>query len=287
MRKIVVPTDFSDNALLAATFAVNIAAIFGATIYLLHAMDAATDPILEPIALDSEYLEKYTRQEFDRLRAFRNRITEQHPQVSVELRLSKGLAAGAILEIARKEQAELIVMGTHGSGALKEFFAGGVTSAVIAGSKVPVIAIPPDYRYRKPGALMLATRKFEEDKPALSILIELAEGFKAPVDIVSLADEGESPAEQYADVTWRLNHYLEFLQRGYPYINFRIHQLEGNDLQESIERYCTQHNVRMVAVISHPRSFIDKLCRRNNTRRTVFHSHIPVLVLPAPVTVES
>lgn len=61
MRKIVVPTDFSNNAMLAAIYAAGIAAEFGATIYVLHAMDAATDPILEPVALDTKFLENYTR----------------------------------------------------------------------------------------------------------------------------------------------------------------------------------------------------------------------------------
>lgn len=162
--------------MLAAIYAAGIAAEFGATIYVLHAMDAATDPILEPVALD--------------------------------------------------------------------------------------------------------TKKFEEGKGPLSGLIELAEIFMAPVHVVSFIDEGEGQAGQYLDVTWHLNHYLEFLQRSFPNVTFLIHLLEGNDLQESIDEYCRQQNVDLVAVLSHPRSLIDKLCRRNNSRRTVFHSHVPVLVLP-------
>lgn len=73
MRKIVVATDFSDNAMNAAACAAGIAAEYGAAVYLLHAMDAATDPILEPAALDTAFLEKYTRKEFDRLRSARQR----------------------------------------------------------------------------------------------------------------------------------------------------------------------------------------------------------------------
>ncbi|MBN8853735.1 MAG: hypothetical protein BGO55_11570 [Sphingobacteriales bacterium 50-39] len=280
MRKIVVPTDFSNNAMLAAIYAAGIAAKFGATIYVLHAMDAATDPILEPVALDTKFLENYTREEFDRLRFVRNRIIEENPQLKIELRLTKGMAADAILSFSQKEQADLIVMGAHGSGALKEFFIGSVTSDIIARSKVPVTAVPPEYQFREPGALLLATKKFEEGKGPLSGLIELAEIFKAPVHVVSFIDEGEGQAGQYLDVTWHLNHYLEFLQRSFPNVTFLIHLLEGNDLQESIDEYCRQQNVDLVAVLSHPRSLIDKLCRRNNSRRTVFHSHVPVLVLP-------
>lgn len=266
--------------MLAATYAANIAAKFGATIYLLHSMDAATDPILEPVALDTKFLDKYTREEFDRLRSVRNRIAEGNPRLKIELRLAKGMAADAILSFSHKEQADLIVMGAHGSGALKEFFVGSVTSDIIARSKVPVTAVPPEYQFHEPGALLLATKKFEESKSTLSGLVELAEVFKAPVHVVSFIEEGEGQAGQYLDVTWHLNHYLEFLQRSFPNVTFLIHRLEGNDLQESIDEYCRQHNVDMVAVLNHPRTLIDKLCRPNNSRRTVFHSLVPVLVLP-------
>lgn len=132
MPKIVVPTDFSDNALHAAVCAAGIAAKCGAVVYLLHAMDAATDPILETVALDTAFMEKYTREEFDRLRSVRQRISELCPNLPIELRLSKGLAVDAILSFSQTEQADLIIMGAHGSGRMKEVLIGSVTSEIIA-----------------------------------------------------------------------------------------------------------------------------------------------------------
>lgn len=280
MRKIVVPTDFSDNALHAAVCAAGIAAKCGAAIYLLHAMDAATDPILEPAALDTSFMERYTREEFDRLRSVRQRISELCPHLPIELRLSKGMAVDAILSFSQTEQADLIIVGAHGSGRMKEVLIGSVTSDIIGRSKIPVVAVPPEYQFREPSTLLLATKQFEEDKAPLSRLIELAETFEAAVHVVSFIEEGEEQAGQYLDVSWHLNHYLEFLRRSFPAIAFTIHRLEGNDFQESIDQYCRQSNIELVALFNHPRNLIDKLCRRNNTRRAVFHSHVPVLVLP-------
>lgn len=280
MRKIIVPTDFSDNSMVAAAFAAGIGVKLGATLYLLHVMDTTADPILEPVALDTKFLEKYTREEFDRLRSIRKRISEQHPQLPIELRLSKGIPADGILSFSQKEQADLIVMGAHGSSELKEFFIGSVTTDVIARSNIPVLAVPRGYPFREPAALLLATKKFAEGKASLSGLVEFAEAFKVPVHVASFINDGEGKAVDFLDTTWHLNHYLEFLRHSFPNIEFTIHRLEGDDLQESIDQYCEQHKIDMVAVFNHPRSFIDKLCRRNNTRRAVFHSHIPVLVLP-------
>jgi nucleotide-binding universal stress UspA family protein len=280
MRKIVVPTDFSGNAMQAAVCAAGIAAKCGATVYLLHAMDATTDPILEPVAMDTKFLERNTREEFSRLRSMRQQMGERHPQVPIELRLSKDMAADAILAFSTKEQADLLIMGVHGSAGLKEFLMGSVTADIIARSQIPVIAVPPEYRFHEARALLLATGKWEHEKAPLSGLIELAEIFGARVHVISHVSPVEGHAAAYLDATRRLDHYLGFLKHSFEGIEFISKLLEGDDLQEALDAYCRQHAIDMVAVFNHPRTLIDKLCRRNNTRRAVFHSHVPVLVLP-------
>jgi nucleotide-binding universal stress UspA family protein len=280
MRKIVIPTDFSDNAMHAATCAAGIAAKCGAVLYLLHSMDAATDPILEPVAVDARYLERYTLEKFDRLRSVKQRIIEHNPHLTIELHLLKGMAADSILSFSQNEQVDLIVMGAHGSGRLKEVFIGSVTADIIARSKIPVIAVPPEYQFSEPRVLLFATKRFEEDKALLDGLIGMAQVFAARIDVVSFVNEGEGEAAKYMDTTWHLNHYLEFLQRSFPKVEFTAHRLEGDDFQESIDQYGRQHNIEMVALFNHPMSFVEKLCRRNPTKKAVFHSHIPVLVLP-------
>ena len=278
MLKIIIPTDFSDNAMHAANCAAGIAAKCGAVLYLVHVMDTATDPILGAVAADARYLERYTLEEFDRLRTVKQQMSGHHHHLTIELRLLKGMAADAVLSFCQNEQADLIVMGAHGSGRLKEVLIGSVTADVIAGSKVPVLAVPLDYQFSEPGVLLFATKRFEEDKALLNGLITMADLFGAGIDVVSFIKKGE--AAEYIDTTWHLNHYVEYLHRSFPHIEFTIHRLEGNDFQESIDQYGRQNNIEMVALFNHPRSFVDTLCRRNKTKRAVFHSHIPVLVLP-------
>lgn len=50
-----------------------------------------------------------------------------------------GEAAESIVEQARKTKADVIVMGSHGRGALKNLFVGSVAQKVIAASPVPVV----------------------------------------------------------------------------------------------------------------------------------------------------
>ncbi|HVU94118.1 MAG TPA: universal stress protein [Puia sp.] len=280
MKKIVLATDFSDNAGQAAACAAGIAAKCGATLYILHAMDGATDPVIEPVALDTVLLERYTRERFDRLRAVKQHIADQYASLRTELRLSRAMAADAILALSRKEQADLIIMGAHGGGRLKELAIGSVAADVIDHSNIPVMAVPPEYIFHEPDTFLLAIKRPGENAAPLNVLIGMAASFGARIDIVSFVNSRETGTPDDLETEKQLNYYTGFLQRSFPALAFTSEKLDGDDFQLSIDRYCRSHDVDMVALFKHPRHLLDMLCCRNNTRRAVFHSHVPVLVLP-------
>ena len=53
----------------------------------------------------------------------------------------QGTTAEKILSLAREHDAEMIVMGSHGHGALYHLFAGSVTTAVLKESVCPVLVV--------------------------------------------------------------------------------------------------------------------------------------------------
>lgn len=52
-----------------------------------------------------------------------------------------GHAVDEIIAIAKKEQVDLIIMGTHGHSGLKSMILGSVSSGVLARSKIPVLLV--------------------------------------------------------------------------------------------------------------------------------------------------
>lgn len=58
-----------------------------------------------------------------------------------DTKLWVGDPGSAIVQIARKEHYDLIVMGSHGRGALKSLFLGSVTVRVLSDSRVPVLVV--------------------------------------------------------------------------------------------------------------------------------------------------
>jgi len=56
----------------------------------------------------------------------------------------KGPTAEKILEEAQRSEADFIVVGSHGHGALYDLLVGSVSDAVIRGAKTPVVVVPRD-----------------------------------------------------------------------------------------------------------------------------------------------
>jgi nucleotide-binding universal stress UspA family protein len=75
-----------------------------------------------------------------RLKAFAEQL--EAAGVNVEAVTLIGLAVDDILEQAAKYDAEYIILGTHGHGALYHLFSGSVVTGILKRAKCPIIIVP-------------------------------------------------------------------------------------------------------------------------------------------------
>lgn len=90
--------------------------------------------------LDPSVIEAYHRDEADRV-LNSIRIFAQQQGWDIRTHQEAGSAAHVIVDLAEKENVNLIVMGTHGHSALSHLIMGSVTSAVLAKTRIPVLLI--------------------------------------------------------------------------------------------------------------------------------------------------
>ena len=70
-------------------------------------------------------------------------VTEHFPEVQVKAEVVVGYAAEEILSLAENEDADLIVMGTHGRKGIDRILFGSVAEKVVKNSSRPVLTIRP------------------------------------------------------------------------------------------------------------------------------------------------
>lgn len=146
MKTLLVPVDFSDEKGLLLAAAEEEARRRGASLVLLHIVEPAaevagfeTDPEMMRLKLGQD-LETDERIERARLQELVAGVQKRGVEARHEVKF--GLPADEILACALESEAELIVMGSHGHGALYHLFTGSVVTGVLKRTGVPVLVVP-------------------------------------------------------------------------------------------------------------------------------------------------
>jgi nucleotide-binding universal stress UspA family protein len=142
MKTILVPVDFSDVSSRVVSTAQELARSFRSRLVLLHISEPEPDFVgfePGPVAVRSTVARDF-RKEHQMLEELRTRVTEEGLDV-LALQI-QGPIIDKVLDEADKHGAELIVLGSHGHGALFEFLVGSVTSGVLRAAKCPVLVVP-------------------------------------------------------------------------------------------------------------------------------------------------
>ncbi len=141
IRSILYPTDFSPSAALALDYAVFLAIRFEATLILFHCdeyshmIDLSESYGYEGPRNFSEDVEKTSKRHL-------SEIAAQLPrQLKNRIRHTTGRAYHEIVEVAKKEKVDLIVMGTRGRSNLSSYFMGSNAERVVRHAVCPVLTI--------------------------------------------------------------------------------------------------------------------------------------------------
>ena len=79
----------------------------------------------------------------------------------------------------------------------------------------------------------------------------------------------------------RLTGLNEYFLKQYPLMTITHTVLDDGDILLSIDKFIENHNIEIITVGNHKRSFLMKLIRSSLAQKMLFHSEIPLLVIPS------
>jgi nucleotide-binding universal stress UspA family protein len=152
LRRILVPTDFSKHSHNALSYAAAFAEKFGAELYLLHVVQdlalfipeavsvapPVTPPIEQMTAAVKEALQRVVRE-------------EDLGRFKVHCDVREGTPFYEIIQYAKENDLDLIIMGTHGHTGLAHVLLGSVTEKVVRKAPCPVLTVrDPEHEFVHP-----------------------------------------------------------------------------------------------------------------------------------------
>ena len=159
LKNILVATDFSEPSAVAMAYGRNFARSYGATLHVLHVVEDVMMRYSPEIAFASPDLQKdfeqAARRHMDSLITADDKQTLKAVAV-VETHLD---VANGITAYAKANAIDLIIVGTHGRGAVRQFLMGSVAERVVRTAPCPVLAVRTHEReFIAPDALATAAQ---------------------------------------------------------------------------------------------------------------------------------
>ncbi len=144
VKNILVPTDCSDSSIDAAKYAVQFSKQFNAQLTLL--LVTATEPLavlndygyFSP-ELHQKLVIESTKRAEEQLSAFWQSLSD--PEVEAKLVNVKGDPFTEIVQFAKDNTIDIIIMGTHGHTGIKHILMGSVAEKVVRYSPYPVLTV--------------------------------------------------------------------------------------------------------------------------------------------------
>jgi nucleotide-binding universal stress UspA family protein len=147
LKTILVPTDFSETSDQALRYGKALAQAFGASLHLLHVVQ---EPFAQPWAVEAygfslaTLQEEWTKEATQRLDAAFT--ADERAALKATLATQLGHPYLEILRYAQEKAVDLIVMGTHGRGALGHVMMGSVAERIVRKAPCPVLTVRPEER---------------------------------------------------------------------------------------------------------------------------------------------
>ncbi|CAM3261310.1 universal stress protein [Aequorivita lipolytica] len=269
MKRILVPTDFSEQAENALKVALKIANKHNSEIFVLHSMEM---PLHLATSSDSGSLPESLF--FIKLAEKRFIDLRQKPYLN-GITLNEAIGHNEIYEdieeACKKNNIDLIVMGSNGASGFKEMFVGSNTEKVVRTSKIPVLVIKNNHQEFDIKDFVFATDFSEEGRIALRKAQSFAEKVGARMHLLFVnTPAGFKTSAQAQEI-------MENFVRGMAVENYTLNIYNDTAVEKGILNFAKHINAQLIGMGTHGRKGISHFFNGSISEDMVNHANMPVI----------
>lgn len=275
IQTVLLPTDFSDEALQAARFALGLFRRAEVRFILYHCFmpfqgsfagsKAARDNRAEIKAL------------LGKLHQVRQKLAHEYPEAGIDLKVDKGAESRRIIAWSRKQPAALIAMGTKGAGGIREKLLGSVTADVIAGAACPVLAVPSGIGPATFRRVLMPTAFKLEDLEAAHFLSDLPASDAVSFHFIHIGDHTRQDWRQQRKTATFQAAVAGILPGRETHFSWHTGPTPENRILEISESM--QPDLLLMTTFRRS-GLLEHLFRSSTTRKVAHHTRIPLLAYP-------
>ena len=276
MKKILVPTDFSQDSANAVKFAYLAAKENNCKFSLLNVYNFAVyDPNI-PTELLSDVISQSSDNSVQGLDIIISEFEKNYPDFKNYL-ADKITGEGNLLEVIDKTTDEgnfdFLIMGTKGASGLEEVLIGSNAYTVLSNSKIPVLIIPQKSQYKGFANILYAVDLTCSEIPAIDKLEELIDLKKKDITFLHLTEEFEdkmSPDE---------TKYFDEIKNKLKDVSAKYEFAKCENVADALEDFVHKLNIDLIVVSKKKRDFFENLFHKSISKKLACHTDVPLLAL--------
>lgn len=276
MRKILVPTDFSDNAMNAIQYALELFKYERSDFFI---MNAYQDKIYaDTTLLKNETLDKVTKiisdKSQEQLENTLKKIKEisPNPRHTYTIASSNSMLMDEADKIVDEENIDIIVMGTRGETNDRKLTFGSHTLQILKYVQCPVLAIPENYKYTQPKHILFPTDyMIPYKRRELKLLCEMAFSYRSVIDVLYISKSKK--------LSLRQEDNQKFIKETLCKNSINFKTISGKNISNTIYKYLKEHKVDMLVLVNTRHSFLESILFQSTIDKMSLHIDIPFLTL--------
>lgn len=272
MKKILVPTDFSEYAENALQVAAQLAEKFKSEIYLLHMIELPAD-MVNPVG-DTRSNDLPEAIGFMKLakKRFTDLLTRPYLQdLKVHQIVEFHQAFDGIMETCREYGCDFIVMGSRGASGFKEMFVGSNTEKVVRTSEIPVLVIKNNHPTFAIKNFVFATNLDDNNKGTLKKVVDFAQLIDSRLHLLYINTANEFITSKDTDK------YLESYMEGIAFDNYEFHVYNDDSVEQGILNFAKKIKADLIGIATHGRKGISHFFNGSISEDLVNHANQPVI----------
>lgn len=272
MKRIILPTDFSKNAENAMVYALNLFKDEKCVFYLLNTfMPSVQEEYPWHTDLEDSDPQKSLKKLATLLdlhsKKFKNTKHLYIPHSAMNTVVDE------IRKIIKKENIDLVVMGTQGLTDLKDILFGTNTIQVIKNVACPVIAVPSGVKHKAPKKILFPTDfEIAYSKELLKELLYIAKHNQSHISVLHVSSPSGLTGTQLDNKS-----RLEEILKG---VDHDIHINHGEDTRSAINDFQVNNKINFLVMIRNKHTFMERLFLRSEIKQIGLHIGVPFMVIP-------
>lgn len=272
MKKILVPTDFSDTAEHALKVAANLARKFNSEIYLLHMLELPLQ-LIDPVSgsndqnlPESIFFMKLAHQRFGNL------MKEPFlKDIKIHETVLFHQAFEGIIEVSEQYDCDIIIMGSHGASGFKEMFIGSNTEKVVRSAKIPVLVIKGKQEDFDIENFIFATDGEEAYKHTLEIAYDFSKMIAAKFHLLFINTPNKFLTSD--EVRKRMDNFIANTKVE----DYDLHIYNDTNIERGILNFASKKDRSLIGISTHGRKGLAHFFNGSISEDLVHHAQMPLV----------